>query len=84
MKLKYINNPTLINTPTNIKGMVQEIVANAEVGRWVEIRSSKAKTTADYNRIYASYVACKARYSGLEWSIHKAKRSFTLIARRTV
>lgn len=83
MKLKYINNPELIQAKYHIKEAVKNIVDSAEVGRWVEIKSSEARTQSDYNRIYASYVACKKRYSELEWSIHKAKSSFALVARRT-
>jgi len=84
MKLKYINNPELINQPTNIKRKVQEIVANAEVGRWVAIRSTDGKSDKDYARAYACYTAAKNRYSGLEWSIHKADKCFTVVARKTI
>jgi len=83
MKLKYVNQPKLINSPTNIKGMVEEIIANGEIGRWVEIRSTEGKTDKDYTRAYASYTAAKKRYQGLKWSIHKAKTCFVVVAQKT-
>lgn len=82
MKLKYVSQPVLINSPNNIGGMVKEIIANAEVGRWVEIRSTKGKTDRDYARAYASYTAAKKRYPSLKWSVHKAKTCFVVVAQK--
>jgi len=83
MKLKYVNQPILINSPHNIKQTVKEIIANGDVGRWVEIRSTAGKTNKDYARAYASYTAAKKRYPNLNWSIHKAKTCFVIVAQKT-
>lgn len=82
MKLKYVSNPKLINQRTDVASIVAEILLNGETGRWVEVRVSDDKTMAQYNAIYASYMGAKKRYPTLEWSIHKGRKHFVLVARK--
>jgi len=82
MKLKYINNPNLTKTRQSTKLLVQEIIANAEVGRWVVIKSTKGKTPKEYRAAYARVKSGRKRYPALMWSIHTSKKNYTVIAQK--
>jgi len=83
MKLKYIDKPNLTKTRQNTKVLVQEIIANAEVGRWVVIKSTKGKTEREYRCAYARVKSGRKLYPALNWSIHTSKTNYTVIAQKT-
>lgn len=79
MTLKYIENPNIKGF--RIKQLIQTIIEEGLVGKWVVVNATDGKTDREYRNIHNKFYQCRTRYTNMEWAVHHGENNYSLICR---
>ena len=79
MTLKYIENPNIKGF--RIKKLIQTIIEEGLVGKWVVVDTTDGKTDREYRNIHNKFYQYRARYTNMEWAVHHGENNYSIVCR---